>query len=200
MKASHFSSGLREGMSSLTSAARADLGQVSALVDEIATLMTAMYHTFNAEHGLSLGTLTPFTTKPFAAELAQVETLYRRQFSAFTLATTEKSALMRRFFDSIAARVRDIYEAASRAIEAWLRAIMAPIEGQVREHQAQLRRRLDSVKRVLEASDSLDTRISEVDDSRYQIEQQLSIASELADQVRQVMAADLVPTAELEPA
>lgn len=200
MKASHFSSGLREGMSSLTSAARADLGQVSALVGEIATLMTAMYHTFNAEHGLSLGTLTPFTTKPFATELAQVETLYRRQFSAFTLATTEKSALMRRFFDSIAARVRDIYEAASRAIEAWLRAIMAPIEGQVREHQAQLRRRLDSVKRVLEASDSLDTRISEVDDNRYQIEQQLSIASELADQVRQVMAADLVPTAELEPA
>jgi hypothetical protein len=200
MRASNFSSGLREGMSSLTDAARGDFQEVSRLVDEIATLMTAMYKTFNAEHGLSLGSPMVFSVRRYLAELERVETLYRRQFGALTLVTTEKWALMRRFFESVAARIKEIYDMANREIEAWLRSVMAPIEGQVREHQSQLRRRLDSVRRVLDASQSLDSRIAEIDDSRTQVEQQLAISSELCEQVRGVLDTALLPASELEPA
>ena len=201
MRASNFSSGLREGMSSLTAASRGDFQEVARLVDEITTLMTAMYRTFNAEHGLSLGSPMVFTVRRYVSELERVETLYRRQFGALTLVTTEKWALMRRFFESVAARIKEIYDMANREIEAWLRSVMAPIEGQVREHQSQLRRRLDSVRRVLDASQSLDSRIAEIDDSRTQVEQQLAISGELSDQVRSVLETTLVPTTtELEPA
>jgi len=163
--------------------------------------MTAMYRTFNAEHGLSLGSPMVFTVRRYVSELERVETLYRRQFGALTLVTTEKWALMRRFFESVAARIKEIYDMANREIEAWLRSVMAPIEGQVREHQSQLRRRLDSVRRVLDASQSLDSRIAEIDDSRTQVEQQLAISGELSDQVRSVLETTLVPTTtELEPA
>jgi len=201
MRASNFSSGLREGMSSLTVASRGDFQEVARLVDEITTLMTAMYRTFNAEHGLSLGSPMVFTVRRYVSELERVETLYRRQFGALTLVTTEKWALMRRFFESVAARIKEIYDMANREIEAWLRSVMAPIEGQVREHQSQLRRRLDSVRRVLDASQSLDSRIAEIDDSRTQVEQQLAISGELSDQVRGVLETTLLPTTtELEPA
>jgi hypothetical protein len=201
MRASNFSSGLREGMSSLTAASRGDFQEVARLVDEITTLMTAMYRTFNAEHGLSLGSPMVFTVRRYVSELERVETLYRRQFGALTLVTTEKWALMRRFFESVAARIKEIYDMANREIEAWLRSVMAPIEGQVREHQSQLRRRLDSVRRVLDASQSLDSRIAEIDDSRTQVEQQLAISGELSDQVRGVLETTLLPTTtELEPA
>ena len=80
---------------------------------------------------------------------------------------TEKFVVMRRFFESIASRIRHIYDSAARDIEAWLRAVSSPIEGQVREYQAQLRRRLESVRRVLDASDSLEGRITELDEQRY---------------------------------
>ncbi|MBP8306321.1 MAG: dynamin family protein, partial [Burkholderiaceae bacterium] len=199
MRASNFSSGLREGMSSLMAASRGDFQEVSRLVDEITTLMTAMYRTFNAEHGLSLGSPMVFSVRRYVSELERVETLYRRQFGALTLVTTEKWALMRRFFESVAARIKEIYDMANREIEAWLRSVMAPIEGQVREHQSQLRRRLDSVRRVLDASQSLDSRIAEIDDSRTQVEQQLAISSELSDQVRGVLDTTLVAAGELEP-
>ncbi len=200
MRASNFSTGLREGMTSLMTASRADFDRVATMVDEITTLMSAMYRTFSSEHGLSLGAPMMFSTRRYQEELDRVETMHRRQFGAFTLVTTEKWALMRRFFESVAARIKEIYDLANREVEAWLRAVIAPIEGQVREHQAQLRRRLESVRRVLDATQSLDERIAEIEEARVQVEQQLAIANELAEQVRVVMEQAIVAIPELEPA
>ena len=56
------------------------------------------------------------------------------------------------------------------------------------------------MRRVLDASQSLDSRIAEIDDSRTQVEQQLAISSELSDQVRGVLDTTLVAAGELEPA
>ena len=200
MRASNFSSGLRDGMTNLLTATRTDFDNVSTMVDEITTLMNAMYRSFSAEHGLSLGVPMSFSTRRYLDELDRVEKLHRRQFGAFTLVTTEKWALMRRFFESVAARIKEIYELANREIEAWLRAVIAPIEGQVREHQSQLRRRLESVRRVLDATQSLDSRIAEIEDSRAQVEQQIAICGELAEQVRVLMNRPVVTIPELEPA
>jgi uncharacterized protein YdcH (DUF465 family) len=141
-----------------------------------------------------------FSVRRYLAELERVDALYRRQFSALTLVTTEKWALMRRFFESVAARIREVYDTANREIEAWLRSVMAPIEGQVREHQSQLRRRLESVRRVLDASQSLDSRIAEIEVSREQAEQQLAIATELSQQVRALLEVRLVPPLALKAA
>jgi hypothetical protein len=200
MRASHFSAGLRDGMSSLLEAVRSDFVEVSRLVDEITTLMGAMYRSFNAEHGLTLGAPMLFSTRRYLEELDRVESLQRRQFGALTLVTTEKWALTRRFFESVVARIKQIYDLANREVEAWLRAVLAPIEGQVREHQAQLRRRLESVRRVLDATESLDSRISEIDETRAQVERELAIASELAEQVRAILGQSLVIAPEFEPA
>src|SRR5690606_31048086 len=108
------SSGLREGMNSLLTAARGDLDETTRLVSEVSTLMSAMYRTFSAEHGLALGNPALFSTRRYYAELERLEQVMRRQFGAISLATTSQFALMRRFFESVAARLREIYEVAAR--------------------------------------------------------------------------------------
>jgi len=200
MRASNFSIGLREGMESLLAASRADFEHVATLVDEIASLMAAMYRSFGTEHGLRLGAPMLFSVRRYLDELDRVEALHRRQFGALTLVTTEKWALTRRFFESVAARIKEVYDLANREVESWLRAVIAPIEGQVREHQAQLRRRLESVQRVLDATQSLEARIAEIEQTRMRAEQDLAIAAELAEQVRKVLDRPILPTPELEPA
>lgn len=191
MRASNFSTGLREGMASLLHDVRGDFESVSRLVDEISTLMNAMYRTFNAEHGLSLGAPLVFSMRRYLDELDRIESLHRRQFGALTLVTTEKWALMRRFFESVAVRVRELYDIANRDVEAWLRAVMAPIENQVREHQSQLRRRLESVNRVRDASDSLDERIAEIEQARERVEARIALSAGHVDRVRAVLESSL---------
>ena len=74
-----------------------------------------------------------------------------------------KFALMKRFFETIASRVKHVYVIANRDVDAWLKAVMSPLETQVREHHLQLRRRLDSIKRIHVASDELEERIDELE-------------------------------------
>jgi len=183
MKASRLSIGLRDGMNSLLGGVRADLDETTRVVEEVGTLMSAMYRTFSAEHGLSLGNPVLFSTRGHYAELERIEELQRRQFGPITLATTSQWVLMRRFFESVAARVREVQENAHREVQAWMRAVMSPIESQVREHQLQLKRRLDSVRRILDASEDLDTRIAEVDRLRAEAEQRVALSEEFARQV-----------------
>jgi len=58
---------------------------------------------------------------------------------------------------------------------------MAPLETQVREHHLQLRRRLDSVKRIHRASDELEERISELEQAEAAVRGQIeALAQEIA--------------------
>ena len=75
MRASNFSLGLRDGMTTLMTEVRGDFDDVSRMVDEISTLMTAMYKTFNSEHGLTLGSPLMFSVRRYYVELDRIEAL-----------------------------------------------------------------------------------------------------------------------------
>lgn len=187
MKASTLSTQLRDGMSSLIGSVRHDFNEADKLVREVTSMMAAMYQRFSLDHGLTLGTPLGFSLRRFFAEIDRIEQIHQNQFGMVTLLTTEKWALTRRFFESVVIRFKDVYETAAREVDAWLRALMTPIETQVKEHQAQLRRRIESVQRVMEASESLDSKLAELEESRTRIDQQLAILRELIEQVGRVM-------------
>jgi chromosome segregation ATPase len=73
---------------------------------------------------------------------------------------------MRRFFETVASRAKHVYDVANRDVESWLKTVMAPLETQVREHHLQLRRRLESIRRIHQASDELEDRITELEQAR----------------------------------
>src|SRR6202008_2505597 len=76
-----------------------------------------------------------------------------------------KCTLMNRFYGTSGIRVKPVCDIANRDLESWLKAVMAPLETQVREHHIQLRRRLESVKRIHRASDELEESIAELEQS-----------------------------------
>lgn len=193
LRASNFSSSLRAGMSRLIDAARADFVQATRLTAEVGTLMSAMYRSFATRHGLALGVPLLFSMKRYLAELERIDDVQRRHFGPLSMLTVEKWALVRRFFESVASRIRALYEKLARDLQAWLRAVMAPIEGQIREHRAQLGRRYDVVRRVIEATGSLESRIEELDRARAELEQKIAIADELAGQIRTSLGRPEVP-------
>ena len=86
----------------------------------------------------------------------------------------EKMTLTTKFFETMANRVVNVYEIANRDVENWLKAVMAPMESQVREQQLQLRRRMESIKRIYKATDTLEDRISELESFEQGIRGQIA--------------------------
>ncbi len=198
MRASQLSSQLRDGMSSLITSVRIDFEEGERLVKEVTTMMSVMYQSFSRDYGLTLGTPLAFSSRRYFAEIDRIAQLHQRQFGVFSLLTINKAALTRRFFESVVARLKELYESAVRELEGWLRALMTPVESQVKEHQAQLRRRLESVQRVMDASESLDSKLDELAQAKARIDEQLAILRELLDQVGIVMERRVAPLTEPE--
>ncbi|GHT94619.1 hypothetical protein FACS1894116_08900 [Betaproteobacteria bacterium] len=188
---SSFSSGLRGAMKAFFASLRANLDKSTVEVTEISNMLDAMYRRFSVEHGLRLAAPEVFSTRRYEDELTRLERAFDRQFNTtLALVTTEKHILTQKFFETVAAQARRTFESAKHDVEQWLRAVMAPLEIQVREYQLQLKRRLESVKRIHQATDTLENRVDELKQSASSVMTLMQELSSLQDGIRQALSMD----------
>lgn len=181
----NFTKTIREAMDNFFSELKDRLASSDAQIDEIKKMMDVMYEKFSKEHGLRKSEPPAFSTLRYQKELAKLERAYKEQFNtAFNMIANEKMTLTTKFFETLASRVIHVYEVANRDIENWLKAVIAPMESQVREHQLQLRRRLESIKRIYKATDTLEDRISELEAIEKSIQAQINDLNQLRDHIR----------------
>lgn len=186
MLESTFTKGLRDAMKGFFQHLRANLERSTAEIGEITRMLEVMYKRFCVEHGLKLSQPESFSTLRYEKEIDRLEAAFNRQINTtLTLVTTEKHALTQRFFETVAVQARSTFELANRDVEQWLRAVMSPLETQVREYQIQLKRRLESVKRIHQATDTLEDRVEELKHSEdgviAMLEQLAALQREIAE-------------------
>ena len=171
---SRFTRGMREAMSGFFKRIDAHLLAATGQIEEINRMMEAMYQKLNAEHGINLISIPPFSMLRYRKEMQRLEEAYEAQFDTFyTFLTTEQHTLTTRFFETLASRAVQVFEVLNREVENWLKAVMSPMESQVREHQMQLRRRLESIKRIHKAADTLSDRIGELEQMHVEVSRQI---------------------------
>lgn len=197
MEKSRFSKGIRESMNTLFARVADNMREAADQVEEINKMMAAMYKKLSAEHGLSHYAVPAFSLLRYQKELARLEQAYQQQINTvFTMITTEQHSLTTRFFETIASRIVHVYSITNREAEGWLKAIMSPMESQVREHQIQLRRRLESVKRIHKATDTLEDRIGELEQMQSEADRQLRDLGGLSSEIQASLA--VVPAKNIE--
>ena len=182
IEASPFTKGVRSAMNDFFARIYGGLEQSGRQTGEIHDMMIAMYVRFAAEHGLEPFTPPPFSMLKYQKEVERLERAYNVHFNTlWNMVSKAKFTLMKRFFETVAIRVKHVYDIANRDLESWLKAVMSPLESQVREHHLQLRRRLDSVKRIHRASDELEERVAELEQAEAGVRAQIdALARELA--------------------
>jgi hypothetical protein len=174
MQDASFTKTIRLAMDNFFSELKTRLVSSDKQIDEIKKMMDVMYEKFSKEHGLRKSDPPAFSTLRYQKELAKLERAYKEQFNtAFNMIANEKMTLTSKFFETLASRVIHVFEVANRDIENWLKAVISPMESQVREHQLQLRRRLESIKRIYKATDTLEDRILELEAIEKSIQAQL---------------------------
>jgi len=191
MVAANFTKQLRNAMDEFFSTIKTRLMQSDAQIDEIKRMMDAMYEKFSKEHGLRKTDAPVFSTLRYQKELTKLERAYKEQFStALNMIANEKMMLTSKFFETLASRVIHVYEVANRDVENWLKAVISPMESQVREHQLQLRRRLESIKRIYQATDTLEDRISELEGIEKSIQAQVADLKTLRQHIKNALEFD----------
>lgn len=183
-----FSRALSEAMTKFFTDSRQSLRNSEGEIGEILEMVDAIQKQFVVEHGLKLSNPTPFSLKRYHKGIDRLEQWCDTHLNtAFQLMTRQKRSVTQRFFDEVAHQVRKIFEQANREAEAWIKALLAPMETQIREHQIQLKRRLESIKRIHQATDTLEERIGELLHVEEQLLGQISALEGAGQAVRRVL-------------
>jgi hypothetical protein len=191
MDKSIFSAGLRQAVRTYFEQVEGNLVRSGQKIDEIAEMMTVMYRKFSTEHGLALSTPMPFSLDKYREEIRMIEGVYQKQFGAAAILTTPQVVLMRKFFDSIASRVRQSFMQANRDVEAWLKVVMAPLEAQIYEHKAQLKKRRQSIERIHMATGSLEEKVQALEKMQAELDQHRKTLALLENELDYAITAQL---------
>lgn len=195
-----FSRTLSDAMANFFGRAREALHKSNGEIGEILAMMEAVYKRFAVEHGLKLGTPAAFSLLRYEKEVDRLEAWCDTHLNSMvSLLTHDKKNITQKFFEEVAIQVRRAFEYANRDAENWLRTIMAPMETQVREHQIQLKRRLESIKRIHQATDTLEDRIAELEIVENNLLQQSLALEDITAHVREMLQTSR-PEAELQAA
>ncbi len=187
IEGSPFTKGVRTAMSDFFATIRRDFEDAARRSAEIHDMMQAMYTRFAKEQGLERYAPPPFSMMKYQKEIDRLERAYNQHFNTlWNMVSKAKFALMKRFFETIASRVKHVYDIANRDLDSWLRALMSPLETQVKEHHLQLRRRLESIKRIHRASGELEERVAEL------VAQEEALAAQVRALAREIAAIEAI--------
>jgi predicted GTPase/prefoldin subunit 5 len=192
MEKSHFSTGLLEAMGHFFRQVDDNLNGAAASIKEIRAMMTAMYQKFSDEHGLAAVNPPDHSLLKYRKEMARLERIFDERFNTvFKMLTMGQHQLTARFFESLASKVVQVFDLANSETESWLKALIAPMETQVREHKIQLKRRLESVSRIHAATETLDERIAELETSIGLVRDQLDHLARINTHITDALADNL---------
>jgi prefoldin subunit 5 len=196
MEKSHFSVGLRDAMALFFRNVDGNLNTSAEIIQEIRAMMTAMYRKFSDEHGLTAINPPDFSLHKYRKEMARLERIFDERFNTvYKMLTVGQRQLTARFFDTLASKVVQVFELANSETESWLKALISPMEIQMREHKTQLKRRLDSVSRIHAATETLDDRIAELEATIGTVSDQLDNLARINTRIVQALSDDLDRTA-----
>lgn len=139
--------------------------------EEIVTMMTVMYQKFSADYGLSLKPPSGFIFAPFQEDLGLVEKVCRKHFGTLSLLRMSHKMVMRKFLDTGMSGIKRAFVLANREMESWLKSVMSPLEGQIREYKEQLKKRKQSLERMSVVFDDLEEKISALEVMQEDLEE-----------------------------
>jgi hypothetical protein len=188
MKKSQLSPSISGAVRDYFGSLRELLRDANAKALEIEQMVLGVQRRFAEELGWSLSPPMTFSLDTYIADLERTEAAYRSQFGAFAVLTRDRWTLMERFFETVVAKSREIFSAAERDTEAWVKSLLPPIELQVREQRAQLKKRAESISKIRDAQGSLDERISELELALEDTQARQAALRRFADRVHEVGA------------
>jgi len=197
MQKATFTKHLRETMKHFFHYVRGSLEKSTKEVAEISRMMEAMCERFAIEHGMKLTPPASFSLLSYEKEIGRLATGLNDYFDTLLSPVTFTSqGATQRFFETVATEVRRVFETINRDASHWLRTVMSPLETQMREHQLQLKRRLESVKRIHQATGTLEDRVRELAQMQAALDAQVMELNDIAATLQDTLHAKVEESAE----
>jgi len=173
MEGSWSTGGLKKSMQMFFDNMRDTMQVVSRQADQTYVVVQTIYAKFQ-EDGASLGT-TPkmFSVKKYTDEFYKLYEEAEKFRNSPVTTMTEQSFVVKKFFISLGSHARVIVSKANQDVDNWLKEIMQPLIKQVNESKQQLEQQLETLNKINDSKDGLQTKLKEIEGNHVALEAQL---------------------------
>ncbi len=185
MTGSWTTAGLRRGMQALFDGLEFAMTQASYQAEETRRLIHATYHKFKEQHGLSEIIPPSFSMVVQRRELQRLAHEAEVFRNSPVTAMTGQSAAIRYFFDALVSHARRLFERLYRKARQWLGSALDPLEIQIERHREAMDNRHATLQRISVSRDTLDRRISVLEQRLQPLTEALHNLHQLQASLRQ---------------
>ena len=173
--------GLKGGMKEFFNIISTTITTASQQADKVNMLLQTIYRAFNKEHGLTDVKPKLFSMGKYKRDLERLTHEADAYRSSAKMAATEQSFVVKKFFISMVSHARNTFFQAHQEVDAWGKAGMAPLVARIKEHRNQMEKRLESLRKINESRDTLQTRVSELEKNAAALNVQLADLNKLIE-------------------
>lgn len=174
MSGSWTTSGIKNGMKDFFEMISTTITSASQQSDDVNILLQTIYRTFNKQHDLEDVKPRLFGMGKYKRDLDRLYNDAEAYRSSPKLAATEQAFVVKKFFISMVSHARNTFFQAHQEVEAWGKAGMAPLVSRIKEHRNQMEKRLESLRKINESRDTLQSRITELNSNAETLKLQLN--------------------------
>lgn len=175
--------GMRQSMRRFLEIATSNMEAGAVQIQEISEMAAGLCHLFETQHGIKSRRVKQFSTSSYQREIRNIGDHQDRFVRGLGTLMTEQHVLAKRYYHSVMSRVRRVFERANQEAQSWTTSILSPLETEIREHNAQLRRRVEGAKRVYRTGEDIEGRLFEIRHQHEKLQLQLNDLREFERQI-----------------
>jgi hypothetical protein len=166
--------GMKQSMKFLFDELRRAMQVIGGASERTRKTIRSVYQRFQNEFGFSSVQPQKFSTMKYRVEL---ELLYQ-EADAFrrspSLAMSEQSFVVKRFYQIMVARARGIFNDLNQNLDLWLSHALDPLVAQIQEHKDMMEKRLVNLQKIGRSKNTLQVRIEDLEGQYAELARQLT--------------------------
>ncbi|MBN4080363.1 dynamin family protein [Beggiatoa alba] len=150
-------------------------------VENVNRIILTIYSQYNKQHGLTETKPRLFSIVKYKRDLERLYYEAEAYRNSTIMTMTEQAFVVRKFFISMVSHARDTLSQAHLEANSWSKSAMLPLVTRIKEHKSQMEKRLESLRKINDSRDTLQTRITELKETIEILQNQLQDLNNLME-------------------
>lgn len=177
--------GMKQGMSTFFGGARSRIEDVSRRAESLKREVEGIYERLHAEYGFTKLQPAQLSLLTFVLEFKRLEEKAEAFRNSPVTAMTEQSFVIKRFFITLVAQARQLFDDCNKTSKAWFHALVNPLYAQLKDHRAAIEHQLDSLRKIHKNMDTLGSHIADLEAVKQELSGELKLLDGLIERVQQ---------------
>jgi hypothetical protein len=176
--------GLKQGMNTFFAGTRKRMEELNQRAEALKREVDAIYERLHAQYGFTRLQPAQLSLLPYVMEFNRL----REKAEAFRdspmTVMTEQHFVIKRFFITLVAEARHIFDECNKSARAWFQALVSPLYQQLRDHRAAIEGQLENLRKIHKNMDTLGAHVADLELARKEHQRQLKLLEGLLERIQ----------------